>query len=76
MKRALEILRSLFQRYRKRGAIALAIIVAIELAVGAAVVVAGRQLIDADPAPAAKEAGGTPALGFSASRSVPSIAVF
>lgn len=75
MSRAVDIVRGLFKRYRKRGAVALAIIVAIELVAAAAVVIAGRELMAPDPAPAA-EARGTSALGFSASRSTPSIAVF
>jgi hypothetical protein len=66
----------LFKRYRKRGAIALAIIVSIELIAAAALVVVGGELIDAGSDRAKSQAHGTPALGFSASRSSPSIAVF
>ena len=76
MNRAVEMLRGLFKRYRKRGATALAIIVSIELVAAAVVVFAGRELIGSGAEPAASESHGTPALGFSASRSIPSIAVF
>ena len=75
MSRALQIFRGLFKRYRKRGAVALGIIVAIELIGAAAVVIGGHELIDFWSAPAA-ESSGTAGLGFSASRSIPSIAVF
>ena len=76
MNRAFEFFRGLFKRYRKRGAIALAIIVAIELVAAAAVVIAGRAFLESRSAPAASEASGTPVLGFSASRSTRSLAVF
>jgi hypothetical protein len=76
MNRAFELFRGLFKRYRKRGAIALAIIVAIELIAATAVVIGGRELLGAGTAKATSEARGTPAAGFSASHSAPSIAVF
>ena len=76
MNRVFESLRGLFKRYRKLGAVALAILVAIELAVAAAVVIGGRELINAAPASASSDRGGSPALGLNSSFSTPSIAVF
>ena len=76
MSKAFQKIRDFYARNRKRGAIVLAIIVAVELIAAAAVVVAGRHFLEARSAPEKSESGGTPALGFQASRSSPSIAVF
>jgi hypothetical protein len=62
-----------------RRKLALAIIalwIAAELIAVAAVAVAGKEWLGARPSPAKANGGNAPALGFSASRSSPSIAVF
>ena len=76
MNRFSEQVGGLFKRYRKRGAIALAVLVAVELIAAAAIVLAGRELIGSGSAPPKPDRGGTPALGFSSAHSAPSIAVF
>ena len=74
MSKAFEKIRGFYARYRKRGAIVLAIIIAVELTAAAAVAIAGRELIDA--ASAKSDGRGTAVLGLNPSLSTPSLAVF
>ena len=76
MSKSFEMVRGFYARYRKRGAIVLALIVAIELAAAAAVVFAGRELLDARSTRESSGGRGTPVAGFSAPLSTPSLAVF
>ena len=76
MSRPFERIRGFYARYRKRGAIVLAIIIAAELSAAAAVAIARRELIGAASSSAKADGRGTPALGLNPSLSTPSLAVF
>ena len=76
MSKTFQKIGAFYARYRKRGAIVLAIIVAVELTAAAAVAIAGRELIHAASPSAKADGRGTPALGLNPSLSTPSLAVF
>ena len=59
---------------RKLALAIVAIWIAVELIAAGAVAVAGKEWLE--PATAKAHSGGTPALGFNASLSIPSIAAF
>lgn len=76
MSKVLDMMRGFYRRFRKRGAVAVVIVVAIELIAGAAVAIAGRERIKSGAAASQPQETGSVLLGSSASLSTPSLRVF